>query len=72
MNRVTDLYPSNNPDYVLEQALGEYESVLLLGYDEEGNLSMRSSTNLNRGDLLWIVEIFKRDILLNIEPEDEE
>ena len=72
MTRVTDLYPNNNPDYVLEQALGEYESILLLGYDEEGNLSMKSSTNLTRGDLLWIVETFKRDILLNIEPEDEE
>ena len=72
MDKVTELYPTNNPDYVLKQSLGEYESVLLLGYDEEGDLSTMSSSNLTKGDLLWMIEMFKQEILLKLELEDEE
>jgi hypothetical protein len=71
MDKVTELYPDSNPNYILEQAFSQYESLLLLGYDEEGYLSSMSSTNLTKGDLLWLVEMFKQEILLKAEPEDE-
>jgi len=71
MNKVTELHPDSNPNYILEQAFSQYESLLLLGYDEEGYLSSMSSTNLTKGDLLWLVEMFKQEILLKTEPEDE-
>jgi hypothetical protein len=71
MDKVTELYPDSNPNYILEQAFSQYESLLLLGYDEEGYLSSMSSTNLTKGDLLWLVEMFKQEILLKAEPENE-
>ena len=71
MDKVTELYPDSNPNYILEQAFSQYESLLLLGYDEEGYLSSMSSTNLTKGDLLWLVEMFKQEILLKAEPEDD-
>lgn len=63
---VTKLYPSNaakNPDNVLEQAIGEYESLIVVGYDNSGDLVGRASTNILRKDILWMVEQFKLMIL---------
>lgn len=64
---VVKFYPRNaadNPDNVLEQAVGEYESVLILGWNRDGNLDVRSSSNLvDGGDLLWLVEKFKFNLL---------
>ena len=71
MDKVTDLHPERNPNYVLEQAFFQFESLLLLGYDKDGYLSSMASTNLTTGDLLWLVEMFKQEILLKTEPEDE-
>ena len=72
MDKVTELYPDNNPNYILEQGFSQYECLLLLGYDQEGYLSSMSSGNLTKGDLLWMVEMFKQEILLKTELEDEE
>lgn len=52
-DNVTKLYTSRaaeNPDNVLEQAVGVYDSVFLVGKDKEGRLDMRSSTNIGIAD----------------------
>ncbi len=34
-----------NPDMVLEQCMGNYEEVIVIGYDKLGELDVRASTN---------------------------
>lgn len=55
-----------NPDNVLEQAKGNYESVVIIGYDKDGYLDGRASTNLTRENILWLVEQFKHRQVLNL------
>ena len=66
--KVVKFYPADaakNPDNVLEQAMGVYTHVLVLGWrDDDGTLDARASTNLNGGaDTLWLLENFKTKLL---------
>ena len=66
MDNVTKLYSKDaakDPDNVIEQALGEYESVFMVGYDKDGRLAARASTNISQSDILWLIESFKHDML---------
>lgn len=66
MGEVIKFYPAGSakhPDAVLEQAMGDYESVLLVGYDDEGRLDVRSTTDLDHKEILWLVESFKAKLL---------
>lgn len=60
---------ASNPDNVLEQAKGELQTVVILGYDKTGHLDCRVSTNLTKEEILWIVEKFKHDLLMNLTGE---
>lgn len=67
MSNVIKFYPLNaaeNPDNVLEQAMGDFSSVLLIGWDKDGDLDARASLDLkDGGDLLWLIEAFKFKLL---------
>jgi len=63
-SNVTPIRAALSPDNVLEQAKGQYESVLVLGYDHTGELDARASLNLKTTDIVFIVEMFKL-LLLN-------
>jgi len=54
---------AENPDNVLEQAIGNYETVFVLGYDKDGALDARASTNMTQASLLWLIESFKTNML---------
>lgn len=54
---------AKNPDNVLRQAIGEYESVFILGYDKDGVMDARASTNLSRERILWLMETFKETLM---------
>lgn len=73
MSKVTKMYPKNaadNPDYVLEQAVGEYSAVMILGYDKQKKLELRTSTNMNRKEMLWIMERVKA-IIISLGEEND-
>lgn len=73
MSKVTKMYPKNaadNPDNVLEQAVGEYSAVMLLGYDKQKKLELRTSTNMNRKEMLWIMERVKA-IIISLGEEND-
>lgn len=62
MGEIVKFYPmnaANNPDNVFEQAIGEYESVFIVGYNKEGEFDPRASLNLTQKDILWLIEMFK-------------
>ena len=52
-----------DPDVVLEEAKGNFGSVLVLGWDKEGALDARASMDLQNKDILWLIEAFKRNLV---------
>lgn len=73
MNNVVKFYPKNaadNPNAVLEQAIDQYESILILGWDKDGNLDARSTKNFaDGGEILWLLENFKKNLLDGVYSE---
>jgi hypothetical protein len=68
-DNIVKFYPSNaasNPDNVLEQAVGDYKEVLILGWNKDGDLDVRSSLGLDYKDSLWLVSQFKSNLLRGI------
>lgn len=63
---VVKFYPQDaakDPNNVLEQAINQYESVIVLGWDKEGFLDARASTNLSHEQVLWIISKFTHKLL---------
>ena len=67
MADVVKFYPidaAKDPDNVLEQAIGQYKSMIIIGWDNDGDFDARATLNLkDGGDLLWLVELFKFKLL---------
>lgn len=66
MSDVIKLYPAADPDEVLRQAIGQYDSVVVMGWNKDGAFSGRSSLNIEVAEILLLVEIFKAAILSEI------
>jgi len=63
---VVKFYPKDaatNADAVLEQAVGHYDEVMVIGYDADGGLDVRATLGLKDADVLWLVEMFKAKLL---------
>jgi hypothetical protein len=60
---IVKFFPANatdNPDNVLEQAVGQYKDVLVLGWNEDGELCIRSTPHFEDGaNILYMFELFK-------------
>ena len=50
------------PDKVLEAAVGQLETAVVLGWDTEGEVYIASSTG-DLKEVLWLIEIAKQKIL---------
>lgn len=51
-----------SPDMILSGALGVLDSVIVLGYDKEGDFFF-SGSNADGGDALWLLETAKRELM---------
>lgn len=74
-NNITRFYPKDaakEPDNVLEQALGVYSDVLILGWDKEGRFDPRASLDLDKADMLLLIEIFKHNLISGVYNDDEQ
>ena len=64
---VVKFYPKNaavDADNVIEQAMGVFSEVLIIGWDKEGGLDARATLGLkDGGDLLWLIESFKTKLM---------
>ncbi len=58
-----DKESASNPDHVLEMAKGSYKDVLIIGYDKDGDLDVRSTNTLNAAHCLFIVQSFTNKLL---------
>jgi hypothetical protein len=63
---VVKLYPAADPDEVLRQAIGQYDSVAVMGWNKDGAFSGRSSLNIEVAEILLLAEIFKAAIISEI------
>jgi hypothetical protein len=60
------------PDNVLKRSMGQFEDIILVGTNEDGNMEVRSSLNLTVKDMLWMLEMTKQNILLTaLSHEDD-
>jgi len=63
-NNVSRLPNSNDPDSVLEQAIGDYQDVLIIGYNKNGELDVRANNYYEDGKhILWVLETVKHNLL---------
>lgn len=69
MTEVVKFYPKDaakNADNVLEQAMGVYDQVLVIGWrkDAQGSFDARATLGLKDGAAcLWLVEVFKTKLM---------
>lgn len=67
MTDVVKFYPKDaarDADNVLEQAVGQYSEVLIIGWDKDGNFDARATLGLkDGGDCLWLIESFKHKLM---------
>ena len=63
MSEIVKLYPASDPDEVLKAAQGVYESVVVLGWTKDDGFSGRSSLNIETGDVLLLIEVFKHALI---------
>jgi hypothetical protein len=61
--RVVDTIPALDPDTVLAEAKGEFESVVVIGFDRNGDLDVRASLNISQATILFMLEKFKFGLL---------
>lgn len=60
------------PDEILTAAEGEYEDLLLIGWNKNGDMQVYTSNELyNNQNVLWLVMVFINR-LINGEFDDEE
>lgn len=66
-DNVVKFYPMNaaeKADNVLEQACGQYQDVLIIGWNNNGELDARATLGLtDGGNVLWLIETFKNRLL---------
>jgi hypothetical protein len=63
VSEIVKLYPAADPDEVLKQAIGVYDTVVVLGWTKDQAFSGRSSLNMEAGDAILLVELFKMAVL---------
>lgn len=65
MTNVVRLRPrdATDPDQVLEQAVGKYNHVVVVGVDSDGNFDARCSLGVSVEQAVWLLEKTKSMIL---------
>lgn len=68
MSKVENIFPANDFDHVVECAKGNYESAMILGYDKNGVLDVRSGGLISGKqptvkDWIFMIEVFKTKLL---------
>ena len=68
MSKVESIFPANDFDHVMDCAKGNYESAMILGYNNDGVLDVRAGGLINGKqptvkDWLFMVEVFKSKLI---------
>lgn len=60
---------ATTPDLVLERAIGQFQNVVVIGYDHDGELDCRADLETSRREILWLIEMFKLHLLTGGDDE---
>ncbi len=75
-DNVTKFYPKDaakNPDFVLEQAVGKFDKVVVMGVNKEGEFDSRCSLNCSLAEVNLYADRIKSHLGDSLEfTEDEE
>lgn len=75
-DNVIKFFPADaykDPDAVLEQAIGEFSDVLIIGWNKDGHMDVRATKGLeDGGDMLWLIEKFKFNMLAGAYQTDDD
>ena len=66
MADIVKFYPKDaakNPDAVLEQAVGVYDQVFVIGYNKDGDLDVRGTSNFTLKEVFFALDAFKFMVL---------
>lgn len=63
MEIVKSILPALSADSVLEKAVGQFQSVVICGYNDDGVFQARASRNLRSHEILWLLETFKHKLI---------
>ena len=65
MSKVVNLFPEvkSDPNSLLENAKDQYNEVLVIGWDKNGSLSARCTSNFKTEEMVYMVELFKNNLL---------
>jgi hypothetical protein len=55
-------YLDLEPDRVFEKAIGNVDSVVIIGFDKEGDFYFASS-KADAGEVIWLMEMAKKKLL---------
>jgi len=72
MSNIVKIFTANLADHILEQSIGNFKQVLVIGYDKEGVLDVRATEKLDLKELLWLIEAFKFNLLSGVYDEEGE
>ncbi|TPQ24942.1 hypothetical protein [Methylomonas koyamae] len=66
MGDICNFRPKNaaiDPDVVLQEAAGQFDSLVIIGWDKEGLLDARASLNLNHAEIHFLISVFQHKLL---------
>lgn len=64
MSDVARLYPKGTPDLTLESCKGHFQDVLVIGYDENGDLRAYSSEGISKlSEINYLVDVLKNALM---------
>lgn len=75
MSKVTEIFPANDFDNVMDKAKENYSAAIIIGYDESGHLDVRGGGMIDgkqpvMKDWLFMIESFKHKLLKGDYCED--
>lgn len=63
MSNVIQMNPADDPDHVLRESIGFYDELMIIGWDKEGDLVIRSTGKIQANEALWMVQKFTHKLM---------
>ena len=60
---IIKLHPSREPDDILDDMKGKLQSVIVFGYDDQGQLQGEASADMDEADVMLILRLMERAVI---------
>jgi hypothetical protein len=69
MSNVVDLHPSREPDDILDNMKGQLQSVLVVGYTDQGHLKGAASADMDEAEIIMLMRLMERAVVNSMVSE---